>query len=380
MIKRLAEIGRSLLERRPLDLQYLQVEVTTRCNLPGCQMCPRSAFRDRWQAHDLTWEDFERLLPSLACFEQVHLSGWGEPLVHPRLWEMARVARARGCKVGLTTNGQGLTEAVQCQALEHLDLLAISMDGARAATYEKLRPGADFDRLIRQIDSLCTRKRELGVSRPEVVLLFMKMRPNLGELPEFIELAASLGIDRVNATNLDFIPDKRMEPLALYNLAAVEPAIDEIIQQAEQKARELELPFRNFPLTPTLDLMVCDANPLKNAFVTVFGEFCPCVYLGLPVPQGFTRQFFGKTVAAHNYSYGNVRRGDFLKHCQQPAYRQFTDFFRHRVGRVQGLLTELVQHASVPTRQEMSSQPSAALEPHYSWPPACQGCYKILGF
>ncbi|MBW1917716.1 MAG: hypothetical protein JRI57_06805 [Deltaproteobacteria bacterium] len=380
MIKRLTELGRILLGRRPLHLQYLQVEVTTRCNLPGCQMCPRSAWKDRWDAHDLSWEDFERLLPSIARFEQVHLSGWGEPLVHPRLWEMAQVARAQGCKVGLTTNGLGLTEAVQAQVLEHLDMVAISVDGAQAATYERLRPGGDFDRLTRQIGSLCARKREVGSRRPEVVLLFMKMRPNIGELPEFIELAATLGVDRVNATNLDFIPVPEMEPLSLYTHAAVEPAIDEISHQAEQKARELGLPFRNFPLHPILDLMVCDANPLKNAFVTVFGEFCPCVYLGLPVGEGFSRQFFGQTYTAHNYSYGNVRSGDFLKHCQQLAYRQFTDFFRHRVGRVPGLLTELVQRGTVPSQQKTIRPQSARPEPLYPWPPACQGCYKTLGF
>ena len=49
-----------------------------------------------------------------------------------------------------------------------------------------------------------------------MVLLFLKMRPNLAELPEFLKLAASLGVDRVNAPNLDFIPAPEMEPLSLW--------------------------------------------------------------------------------------------------------------------------------------------------------------------
>jgi MoaA/NifB/PqqE/SkfB family radical SAM enzyme len=65
--------------------QYLQVEVTTRCNLPGCIMCPRTAWPERWQAQDLSWETFEALIPSLKFFSHVLLSGWGEPLLHPRL-------------------------------------------------------------------------------------------------------------------------------------------------------------------------------------------------------------------------------------------------------------------------------------------------------
>ncbi|OPX20090.1 MAG: hypothetical protein BZ151_05665, partial [Desulfobacca sp. 4484_104] len=286
----------------------------------------------------------------------------------------------QGCKVSLTTNGLGLTAAVHSQVLENLDMVAISVDGAQAATYEKLRAGADFNRLIRQIAALCARRQELGTRLPEVVLLFMKMRPNLGELPEFIELAASLGVDRVNATNLDFIPVPEMEPLAVVSCGALAPEAEAILQHAEYKARGLGLPFRNFPLRPTSDLLVCDANPLKNAFVTAFGDFCPCVNLGLPVRGGFTRQFFGQSVPAHNYFYGNIQNGSFLDHCGQPAYRKFIGYFRNRVGRMHSLLTDLVQHGTVTPRPRPSSPSASGSEPHYPWPPACQGCLKTLGF
>ncbi len=219
---------------------YLQVEVTTRCNLPGCIMCPRTAWPERWQAQDLSWETFEALLPSLRFFSHVHLSGWGEPLLHPRLWDMARILRAQGLKVSLTTNGLGLNEEVQMQVLEHLDMVAISLDGARAETYESVRPGADFHRLVQQVAALCSRKRSLGLKRPEVVLLFLKMRPNLAELPEFLRLAASLGVDRVNAPNLDFIPVPEMEPLSLLTLGPPDPEIEAFQREAEAEAEALK--------------------------------------------------------------------------------------------------------------------------------------------
>jgi MoaA/NifB/PqqE/SkfB family radical SAM enzyme len=374
------EFFRGLLGRKSQRFQYLQVEVTTRCNLSGCRMCPRSAFKSRWQSRDLTWQTFERLVPSFTRFEHVHLSGWGEPLVHPRLWDMARAARAQGCRVSLTTNGQGLTEAVQGQVLKHLDMIAISIDAARAATYEMLRPGADFERLTRQITSLCTRKRALRTRRPEVVLLFMKMQPNLAELPEFLKLAVSLGADRVNATNLDYIPSPEIEPLALITAGPPAPEIETVLHKAEQKAHELGVSYRNFTLKPNLDLIVCDAQPLKNAFVTACGEVTPCVYLGLPVLEGFTRRFFGLTYAVDNYSYGNIEAGDFLELCCRPAHRQFIDYFQRRIGRVQGLLSELLHHGATLTHRETTGEPLTRLESHYSWPPACRGCYKTLGF
>ena len=354
---------------------YLQVEVTTRCNLPGCVMCPRTAWPERWQAQDLTWETFEALKASLKFFSHVHLSGWGEPLLHPRLWDMARSLRAQGLKVSLTTNGLGLSEEVQRQVLEHLDMVAISLDGARAETYEKLRPGGDFHRLTANIAALCSRKRSLGLKSPEVVLLFLKMQPNLGELPELVRLAASLGVDRVNAPNLDFIPVPEMEPLSLWSTGPPDQEMKASQREAAEEAQTLKIPLRNFSLFPTFDLKVCDANPLLNAFVTASGEVVPCVYLGLPVAGPFRRHSFGKAYQAGNYSYGNIRERDFMTLSRQPAYLNFIDYFRGPVE-----IFALLQPVSAEARP-----PAGGLGTGRDctfagrWPPSCQGCLKNLG-
>jgi MoaA/NifB/PqqE/SkfB family radical SAM enzyme len=355
--------------------QYLQVEVTTRCNLPGCVMCPRTAWPERWQAQDLTWETFEALIPSLKFFSHVHLSGWGEPLLHPRLWDMARILRAQGLKVSLTTNGLGLSEEVQIRVLEDLDMVAISLDGARAETYERVRPGADFNRVVRQIAGLCSRKRSLGLERPEVVLLFLKMRPNLAELPEFLRLAASLGVDRVNAPNLDFLPLPEMEPLSLWSPGPPDPAMEALQREAAAEAEALKMPFRNLSLFPNYDLRVCDANPLRNAFVTVSGEVAPCVYLGLPVAGPFTRRCFNQTYQAGNYSYGNVRERDIFKLSQQPAYLNFIDYFRGPTA-IFALLQPVRDDDRSAAELKGARQASTFSG---RWPPSCQGCLKSLG-
>ena len=250
MIRSLKDFFRGLWVSKPPRFQHLQVEVTTRCDLPGCLMCPRRAWPERWLNHDLSWQNFERLIPALKLFTHVHLSGWGEPLLHPRLWDMAQAARSQGCTVSLTTNGMNLTEAMQVQVLEHLDMVAVSLDGARAETFERLRPGADFQRVTQQVAALCSRKRSLGRQRPEVVLLFMKMRPNVAELPDLLQLAAELGVDRVNATNLDFIAAPAMEGLTLVS-SGPDPEITAIFEQAQRQAEKSSLPFRNVGLTPS---------------------------------------------------------------------------------------------------------------------------------
>ncbi|MCX5888555.1 MAG: SPASM domain-containing protein [Deltaproteobacteria bacterium] len=263
-----------------------------------------------------------------------------------------------------------LTEAVQIQVLEHLDMVAVSLDGARAETFERLRPEADFQRVTRQVAALCASKRALGRPRPEVVLLFMKMRPNVAELPDFLRLAAVLGVDRVNATNLDFIPSPAMAGLTLVP-SAPDPEIAAIFEQAQRQAEKSCLPFRNVGSTPVSDLIVCDANPLKNFFITAAGDLAPCVYLGLPVAGTFSRQFFQESYPAQNYTYGNIRLQEFLEIFQRPAYQEFTACFRRRVQGGSNLINDLVPN-TIPQNRPTSQR--------IPWPPACQGCYKTLGF
>ena len=63
----------------------------------------------------------------------------------------------------------------------------------------------------------------------------MKMRPNLAELPDLLQLAAELGVDRVNATNLDFVAAPAMEGLTIVS-SGPDPEITAIFEQAQRQA------------------------------------------------------------------------------------------------------------------------------------------------
>jgi MoaA/NifB/PqqE/SkfB family radical SAM enzyme len=93
---------RRLLKKRTFG--SIQVEATSRCSLL-CVMCPRTAHSDEWLVGDMGEEVFGRLSQAFELAAHVHLQGWGEPLLHPNLFEMASVAKAKGCRVGLTING-----------------------------------------------------------------------------------------------------------------------------------------------------------------------------------------------------------------------------------------------------------------------------------
>src|SRR3990172_2816989 len=134
---------------RPFEA--FQIEVTSRCNLK-CVMCPVRVLAARWPARDRAWETYERAAAAFARAKWVYLQGWGEPLLHRRIFDMIGRAKQAGCRVGFTTNGTRLTRATGARLLDAgLDLLAVSIAGASAASHEAIRVGSDFAKLLENL-------------------------------------------------------------------------------------------------------------------------------------------------------------------------------------------------------------------------------------
>ena len=78
------------------------VEITNVCNL-ACSFCPGTIRRPRF----LSPEEFTRVLSQLqGRARQLYFHVMGEPLLHPQLGELLRMAGEAGFPVNLTTNGR----------------------------------------------------------------------------------------------------------------------------------------------------------------------------------------------------------------------------------------------------------------------------------
>src|SRR5947208_5204483 len=150
---------------------YIQLEPVGQCNL-RCQMCPIQ-FRQDGPPHGppafMEWDLFERVLDDLPTLRELHLQGLGEPMMHPRFFDMVTRATARGITVTTNTNCTLLTRerADRC-VTSGLATLHASLDAASAATYERIRARAHFDRVLRNLGHLRDAKRNLGSDTPRV--------------------------------------------------------------------------------------------------------------------------------------------------------------------------------------------------------------------
>jgi MoaA/NifB/PqqE/SkfB family radical SAM enzyme len=191
-------------DKTPLPT-FLQVEPVGQCNL-RCQMCPIQ-FRQDGPPHGppafMEFALFTRLLDQLPQLEQLHLQGLGEPMMHPRFFDMIQFATRRGIKVTTNTNLTLLNakRADQCISSGLAELHA-SLDGATAETFERIRVRAKFNRVVDNLRGLVAARTRQGSPTPAIRLVMVLMRQNLRELPEVVRLAHACGVQIIFVQHL----------------------------------------------------------------------------------------------------------------------------------------------------------------------------------
>jgi radical SAM protein with 4Fe4S-binding SPASM domain len=172
---------------------YLQIEPVGQCNL-RCQMCAIQFRQDGPPFGPLAFmafDDFTRLIDQWTGLRELHLQGLGEPMMHPRFFDMVSYAAGQGIRVTTNSNLTLLNERRAAACISSgLDCLHVSIDGATAETYERIRVRAHFDRVVRNLGRLKAARAEAASDLPRVRMVMVVMRQNLHELPDLVRFAA----------------------------------------------------------------------------------------------------------------------------------------------------------------------------------------------
>ena len=343
-----------------------QIEVTSRCTT-GCVFCPHDALSQRWVEGDMRVETYrEHIAPHLDLFDLVYLQGWGEPMLHPDLWEMLALAQQKGCRTGFTTNGAWLLEEQNHKLLDMgVDLISVSFAGTAATVHESLRTHSKFSDLCRNFESLANLRKQRGCANPWLELHFLMTRANLSEFPSLVELAGSLGADEVVATNLAYSPSLELDHKHVFGDPPLAEDM-EIVARAKATAERLNIPLRVYPLQTESNTLVCDADPLNVIYINHRGDVTPCVYLGLTVQGQVPRFYQSEPHPFDTLSFGNVCAG--LKQAlQSQGRRNFVEPFKRR-NTSGGPLAVFTYMAGQNAGGELPAPPAP-----------CQFCYKMLG-
>jgi len=186
-IRKFLRCSLGLVSRLP---EVIQVEVTGRCNL-SCRMCPRGAMGV--PERDMEFEVFVEVFSKVRQAEEVILSGWGEPLLHPRFYDMVAYLNENLPKVSVrfTTNGLLL----DLEVLEHrVERVTVSVDGppGRPSGIGHVSSDLAWSNLERLLKA-----RRGGL--PEVYIQSVIQGP----AEDLVRLAGRLGADGVTLVRLD---------------------------------------------------------------------------------------------------------------------------------------------------------------------------------
>jgi radical SAM protein with 4Fe4S-binding SPASM domain len=182
------------LPRLPLALN---VEPTNQCNL-SCPLCPVGGGRNLRPPRFMEPAQFETLvIGAQGRIPAMVLHNDGEPLLHPELPQMIRLAADAGIRVELSTNGMLLASGRLAQELvaSGLRRLVVSLDGGDQETLARYRRGAEFERITEGVRLLARARRKLGSPWPVIEVQCLLLRTNEDQRGTMPRLARGLGAD-----------------------------------------------------------------------------------------------------------------------------------------------------------------------------------------
>ena len=246
----------------------------------------------------------------LERFDNVMLSGAGEPLINPHTLPIISYLNAEypRVKVFLITNGIALTRELSGQLIHNnVSLLSFSVNAGTAAVYQRTMQVDAFDRVVENIRYYQELAKLTG-KLEHVWMSFIAQRKNIEDLPNFVRLAHGLGVRLLVVRYARFYPRAQRLRLALTGEAFLEDTdslfyhqelSDKYFREARDLCRQWGMHFGNDndPLFSEPVLVRKCHFPFTDILVGMDGEVFTCC--GGEV-------LFKRKVASGEYDFGNL--------------------------------------------------------------------------
>ncbi len=215
----------SATSRKPITVW----NITRTCNL-RCVHC-YSDSQAMGYPGELTWEQMESVVSDLAAYQvpSLLLSG-GEPLVHPRFFDLVEKASSAGLKLTISTNGTLITpEKAALLKKANVAYVGISLDGIGKIHDEFRRKEGAFDAAVRGFRAC----HEVG---QKTGLRLTLTRHNVENIERILDFIEEEQIQRVCFYHL--VPAGRGASLQVLTPDESRHALDTLIARVEAWGRQ----------------------------------------------------------------------------------------------------------------------------------------------
>ncbi len=171
------------------------IEITNLCNF-RCIHCYASSGKP--YTNELNFDEIRKLLYQLTDMKVFKIFiGGGEPFLHKDFIRILKLCKELGFFITTSTNGSYITKDI-VETLKESEIagVQVSLDGANKHTHESIRNATNtFEKTIQTIRILADNHIPLTIGH-------VVSKLNYKEMPELIELAIKLGVQKINIMDL----------------------------------------------------------------------------------------------------------------------------------------------------------------------------------
>jgi len=184
----------------------VKIDVNPVCNL-SCTMCIHAdpngatqiAGQDFSPQQNMTVEQYSKIIDQLKGHTaSVSLYTWGDPIVHPDLTTMCRIAADARLQTHISTNfSRKLSDQEVYDIVDSgLSHLTVCVDGLTQELYERTRVGGRIAWVLDNLDRLTKYRKQKGQELPLVEVQFIKYRHNVHEEDDARKLCEEMGVNK----------------------------------------------------------------------------------------------------------------------------------------------------------------------------------------
>ena len=307
--------------------QYVEIETTTICPRK-CIMCEHTYWKDQEERH-LSLEEFKYTVNQFPRLRWLHLTGEGSAFINPDYPKMLEYAKSRNICVYLVDSFDHIPEEAIGKLIDlKIEGVYISLDAVTGETYEKIRIGCDFERVMRNIKKFIELKRKKKSLLPEISFRYIVMKYNVKEMPAFIDLVASLGSRSLlgEGGRVDFVGNlefPEVKGLSIYELPP------EILKSVTEKTKKYGLntflSHTEVSRNPPIEQCMCWLEP----YITMGGYVIPCCNILMSNKRGALRE----------HSFGNIFKNSMKEIWNSGRFRKFRETVNKPEAKVPFLCT-----------------------------------------
>lgn len=299
-------------DRLPVP-RYFEMEVTTVCN-KRCIMCEYVYWKkeDQVRRH-LTLDEFKHVVDQFPDVRWVNLTGEGSAFLNPDYPGMIQyLSKKHGTSIWLVDHlCDTPIEKLEKEVLPYIHGIYVSMDAGTKPTYEGIKVGCDYDRVVENLKAIIAYKKANRTPFPHLSFRYILLKQNVQDMPAFVDLINGIATQAEwggSSTKIEFTGLLYFDEIVQHYVEKIPMSI---VNELKTRTGGIEIQFSHASEATNPPIEKCAA--WLEPYIMLPGYVMPCCAVMMSNNRPFLRK----------YAFGNVFEQDMADIWKNDYYTRF---------------------------------------------------------